>query len=75
MAAREGWQILNVDATVLLQRPRLAPHMEGMKRNIADALEVPPAAVNVKATTTEGMNAEGRSEGICAHAVALLQKP
>ena len=73
-AAHAGWTVVNVDATVLAERPRLAPHMDGMKRNIADALGVPAAAVNVKATRTEGMNAEGHGEGISAYAVALLQR-
>ena len=71
---KEGWSVLNVDATLLAQRPRLAPFMEAMRQNIADALGVLPAAVSIKATTTEGMNAEGHGEGISAQAVALLEK-
>ncbi len=70
----EGWAVLNVDATLLAQQPRLASFMDNMKQNIAEALGISPAAVNIKATTTEGMNAEGRSEGISAQAVALLEK-
>ncbi len=69
-----GWSIRNVDATVLAQRPRLAPHMEAMKRNIADTLRIAPENVSIKATTTEGLNAEGRGEGISAHSVVLLSK-
>jgi len=69
-----GWQIMNIDATILAQRPRLAPFMDGMRSNIAAALEITPECVGIKATTTEGMNAEGRSEGMSAHAVALLAK-
>ncbi len=70
---RAGWTVLNVDATVLAQRPRLASYMDAMRRNIATALGVALEAVNIKATTTEGLNAEGRGEGISAQAVALLQ--
>jgi 2-C-methyl-D-erythritol 4-phosphate cytidylyltransferase / 2-C-methyl-D-erythritol 2,4-cyclodiphosphate synthase len=70
---KAGWALLNVDATLLAQRPRLAPYMEAMKNNLAGALGVAPTVINIKATTTEGMNAEGRGEGISAQAVALLQ--
>jgi 2-C-methyl-D-erythritol 4-phosphate cytidylyltransferase / 2-C-methyl-D-erythritol 2,4-cyclodiphosphate synthase len=68
----EGWLIQNVDATLLAQRPKLAPHMPAMKQNIAESLSIGIAEVNIKATTTEGMNAEGRGEGISAQAIALL---
>jgi 2-C-methyl-D-erythritol 4-phosphate cytidylyltransferase / 2-C-methyl-D-erythritol 2,4-cyclodiphosphate synthase len=68
----EGWLIQNVDATLLAQRPKLAPHMPAMKQNIAESLRIGIADVNIKATTTEGMNAEGRGEGISAQAIALL---
>jgi 2-C-methyl-D-erythritol 4-phosphate cytidylyltransferase/2-C-methyl-D-erythritol 2,4-cyclodiphosphate synthase len=68
-----GWTIQNVDATLLAQRPKLAPYYEDMRRNLAQALGLAIDAVNVKATTTEGLNAEGRGEGISAQAVALLE--
>jgi 2-C-methyl-D-erythritol 4-phosphate cytidylyltransferase/2-C-methyl-D-erythritol 2,4-cyclodiphosphate synthase len=67
-----GWIIRNVDATLLAQRPRLAPHMPGMRKNIAESLGLSEAEVNIKATTTEGMNAEGRGEGVSAQAIALI---
>jgi 2-C-methyl-D-erythritol 2,4-cyclodiphosphate synthase len=70
--AGNGWAIMNVDATILAQRPKLAAWFPAMRRHIALALGIPEEAVGVKATTTEGMNAEGRGEGISAHAVALL---
>jgi 2-C-methyl-D-erythritol 4-phosphate cytidylyltransferase/2-C-methyl-D-erythritol 2,4-cyclodiphosphate synthase len=70
----QGWRIHNVDATLLAERPRLAPHIPAMRQNIAAALEIGTEYVNVKATTTEGLNAEGRGEGISAHAIALLIK-
>jgi len=69
-----GWVIRNVDATLLVQRPRISPHAEAMKRNIAESLGLSPAEVSIKATTTEGLNAEGRGEGISAQAIALLER-
>ena len=68
-----GWSIQNVDATLLAERPKLAPCRETMRRNVAEALSISVEQVNVKAKTSEGMNAEGRGEGISAQAVALLQ--
>jgi len=73
LAARK-YRVLNVDATVLAQAPRLAPHFARMTGNIAADLGVPPAAVNLKATTTEGLGAIGRGEGIAAMAVALIEE-
>jgi 2-C-methyl-D-erythritol 4-phosphate cytidylyltransferase / 2-C-methyl-D-erythritol 2,4-cyclodiphosphate synthase len=70
----ESWAIQNVDATLLLQRPKVAPYRLSMQQNIAQSLGVDIAAVNIKATTTEGMNAEGHGEGISAQAIALLFK-
>jgi 2-C-methyl-D-erythritol 4-phosphate cytidylyltransferase/2-C-methyl-D-erythritol 2,4-cyclodiphosphate synthase len=67
-----GWRIRNVDATLLVQRPRLAPHIPVMRKNIAESLGLSMAEVNIKATTTEGLNAEGRGEGISAQAISLL---
>ena len=69
-----GWMIQNVDATLLAQRPKLMPHSLGMKKNIAESLGIGTDEVSIKATTTEGMNAEGRGEGISAQAIALLIK-
>jgi 2-C-methyl-D-erythritol 4-phosphate cytidylyltransferase/2-C-methyl-D-erythritol 2,4-cyclodiphosphate synthase len=70
----EGWKIRNVDATLLAYQPKLSIYFAVMRENIARALRLPNDDVSVKATTTEGMNAEGRGEGISAQAVALLQK-
>ena len=64
---------VSVDATVIAQRPRLAPYIDEMRRNIADALGIPVDAASVKATTTEGMNDEGRGLCISAMAVASLR--
>jgi len=65
-------KIVNVDATVIAQAPRMAPHIAAMTRNIAADLGVGPEAVNVKATTTESLGFTGRGEGIAAQAVVLI---
>jgi 2-C-methyl-D-erythritol 2,4-cyclodiphosphate synthase len=65
-------KVLNIDATILAQAPRMAPHMPRMIANIAADLGIEPAAVNIKATTTEQLGFVGRLEGIAAQAVALL---
>jgi 2-C-methyl-D-erythritol 2,4-cyclodiphosphate synthase len=70
--AERGLAPVNVDATVVLQAPKLAPHREAMRTTLAAALGLPPERVNVKATTAEGMGPIGRGEGAEAHAVALL---
>lgn len=71
--ADAGYRIVNVDATVIAQAPRLAPHMAKMIGNIAADLGVAPSAVNVKATTTEQLGFAGRGEGIAAQAIALIE--
>jgi len=68
----ERWQLGNLDATLVLQAPKLAPHMAAMRQNLAADLQVSPAGINIKATTTEGLGFTGREEGIAAHAVVLL---
>ena len=72
MVADAGFSIANVDATIIAQAPKMAPHVEEMVRNIAADLHVAINAVNVKATTTEKLGYTGRAEGIAAQAVALL---
>ena len=67
-----GLRVVNADATVVAQRPRLAGHLPAMQANLAADLGVAPEQVNVKATTTEGMGFTGRGEGIAAYAVVLL---
>jgi 2-C-methyl-D-erythritol 4-phosphate cytidylyltransferase/2-C-methyl-D-erythritol 2,4-cyclodiphosphate synthase len=69
-----GWKPRNVDAVLVVQRPKIAPFMPEMRRRISEALRLPEDAVNIKATTTERMNAEGRGEGVSAQAVALIEK-
>ena len=67
-----GWRVGNVDATVVLQRPKLRPHIDAMRLRLAEAMSVDLGAVSVKATTGEGMGWVGSGEGAAAHAVALL---
>lgn len=69
-----GWQVGNLDATVIAQAPRLAPHVDAMRDHIAADLGVDRAQVSVKATTTERLGFAGREEGIAAEAVVLLQR-
>ncbi|MBM7059823.1 2-C-methyl-D-erythritol 2,4-cyclodiphosphate synthase [Pseudomonas sp. UL073] len=68
----KGWRVGNVDATIVAQAPKMAPHIESMRARIAADLQVELDAVNVKATTTEKLGFTGREEGIAVHAIALL---
>lgn len=68
----KGWQVGNVDATIVAQAPKMAPHIDAMRNLIAADLQVALDQVNVKATTTEKLGFTGREEGIAVHAVALL---
>lgn len=70
--AEAGWQVGNIDATIIAQAPRIAPHVAAMRTNIAADLGVAPDAVNIKGKTTERLGFTGRGEGIAAEAVALL---
>ena len=72
--AEHGYRIGNVDATVLAQRPRLAPHIPAMRERLAVAMGISVEQVSVKATTEEGLGFTGTEEGIAAHAVALIEK-
>ena len=69
-----GWRIENIDATLLCQRPKLAPHIPAMRANLAAAFGMPVDAVSVKATTEEHLGFTGEGLGIAAHAVALIEK-
>ena len=70
---KHGFTVGNIDATVLAQAPKLAPYIEDMRKNIAQACKLPLEAVSVKATTEEGLGFTGTKQGIAAHAVCLLQ--
>jgi 2-C-methyl-D-erythritol 2,4-cyclodiphosphate synthase len=70
----KGFHILNIDATILAQKPKLSDHIPRMVKEIADVLEIETGRVNVKATTSEGLGFAGRGEGISAYAVALVEE-
>lgn len=72
--ASAGYIINNVDATVVAQAPKLAPHISDMRANIARSLNIEPQQVSIKATTEEGLGFTGKKEGIAAMAVALIVK-
>lgn len=74
LIAENGWQVVNVDITIIAQAPKLAPYKVQMVSNIAEDLAVTNGDVNVKATTTEKLGFEGRKEGISCHAVTLLSR-
>ena len=68
-----GWSVVNADVTLVGERPKIGPHRQAMRDRIAPTLGLPVAALNVKATTTEGLGFTGRDEGLAALAVVLLQ--
>jgi 2-C-methyl-D-erythritol 2,4-cyclodiphosphate synthase len=72
LVREQGFEVANVDATIIAEAPRMAPHVAGMVRNIASDVGVDEARVNVKATTTEKLGFTGRGEGIAAQAICLL---
>lgn len=74
LVKENGYSIVNVDSTVLAQAPKLAPHIEKMRANIAEALSLDISSVSVKATTEEGLGFTGEKLGIAAHAVCLIEK-
>jgi len=74
LAAQRGYTLGNLDATIIAQRPKMAPHITAMRENIAKALKTSPDQINVKATTEEGLGFTGAGEGISAHAVVLMIK-
>jgi 2-C-methyl-D-erythritol 2,4-cyclodiphosphate synthase len=73
LLAREGYKPVNIDAMLLLEKPKIAPYIEEMRRNIARCLDLELNAVSVKATTNEKLGYVGRQEGACAHAVCLIE--
>ncbi|GAB4250406.1 MAG: 2-C-methyl-D-erythritol 2,4-cyclodiphosphate synthase [Thermoleophilia bacterium] len=74
LIAERGWDIANVDAVVVCEEPKIAPHRLEMRTRLSRALGVPPEAVSLRGTTTEGLGFTGRGEGVLAQAVALLVK-
>jgi 2-C-methyl-D-erythritol 2,4-cyclodiphosphate synthase len=75
LAANANARIVNIDSTLIAEAPKIAPHVERMRANLARALGIEPGRVSVKATTNEGLGAMGRGEGIAAMAVALVEVP
>ena len=73
LLAERGAEVVNVDATLVMQRPKIAPYIDAMRKNIAFALGVDTSRINVKATTEEGLGFTGLGEGAAAHAVALVE--
>ena len=69
-----GFELVNADCVLIGEAPRIAPHREEMRRRLAEAMGVEPDAVNVRATTTDGLGFTGRGEGLAAQAVALLRR-
>lgn len=74
LITEKGYGIVNIDATVCLERPKLSPYIEVMKTTLADVIGIPADDVSVKATTTEKLGFVGKEEGVAAHAVALIYK-
>ena len=73
LLAKRGFAVVNIDATLLAQAPKVGPYRERMAENLAAALNIDPEQVNVKATTEEGLGFTGDGSGMAAHAVALLE--
>lgn len=69
-----GYQVGNIDATIIAQRPKMAPHIPLMRKNMAEAMGISEARLNVKATTEEGLGFTGRGEGIASQAICLLEE-
>ena len=74
LVGKAGYRIANVDSTLICQRPKLAPHIPQMREYLAADLQLPIAAISVKATTTEQLGFAGRGEGIAAQAICLVQR-
>ncbi|MEP0367845.1 MAG: 2-C-methyl-D-erythritol 2,4-cyclodiphosphate synthase [Cyclobacteriaceae bacterium] len=74
LLGEKGYGIVNVDATVCLQKPKISPHIEPMRAKLAEVMQLPLEDVSVKATTTEKLGFVGKEEGVAAHAVALIYK-
>lgn len=74
MLKNNGYKVVNIDSTVIAQRPKLLPYIEQMRENISNALNISADDVSVKATTEEGLGFTGAGEGIAAHAVSLIEK-
>ena len=74
LVEKEGYRVGNVDATIIAQKPKMRPHIDAMRGNIAKALQVDIKQINVKATTEEGMGFTGTGDGISSQAICLLEE-
>ncbi len=74
LITNNGWRLVNLDATIIAERPVMKPHLAPMQQCIADCLSAQPEQINVKAKTNDGIGAIGGGEGIAVHAVALLEE-
>lgn len=74
LVEEEGYRVVNVDATIIAQQPKMRPHIESMRENIAKALRVEVRQINVKATTEEGLGFTGTGEGISSQAICMLEE-
>ncbi len=70
----QGYKVINIDSVICAERPKLAPFVDEMRKNIAETLDIAVNQISVKATTTEGLGFEGKGEGISAQAVCLIEK-
>ncbi len=69
-----GWKVVNLDSVVIAEKPKLKPHIEFMRRNLAETMNISVENVGIKATTNENLGPEGREEGISSHAVVLIER-
>ncbi|MEY4892818.1 MAG: hypothetical protein RIQ34_1430 [Bacteroidota bacterium] len=74
LVQQQGYEVVNVDSTLCLEKPKISPHLDAMRDAIASVLQIDRGAVSIKATTTEKMGFAGREEGLMAQATALLKK-
>ena len=72
--SQEGFSLVNVDSTVILEKPKLAPHLSAMKKTLADILDISSSDISIKATAHENVDSFGKTEAIKAYAVCLLTK-
>ena len=71
---KEGWEVTNIDSVIVAERPKIKPHVELMKNNISNTLQINGSYIGIKATTNEKLGPEGREEGISCHSVVLIEK-
>ncbi len=74
MLKEKGWKVGNVDCTICLEKPKVNPHVQAMKKALAPILEITEDDISIKATTNERLGYVGREEGVCAYAVAMIEK-